>query len=54
MSTHLIQDVEEIFDSILMIGGGRLLIKDTVKNLTNNGKTINDIFKEVFGVVWNI
>lgn len=54
MSTHLIQDVEEIFDSILMIGRGKLLIKDTVQNLTNNGKTINDIFKEVFSVDWNI
>ena len=53
MSTHLIQDVEEIFDSILMIGRGRVLIKDTVANITNSGKSINDIFKEVFSVDWN-
>ncbi len=52
MSTHLIQDVEEIFDSIVMIGRGRLLMKDTVANITSSGKTINDIFKEVFSVDW--
>lgn len=52
MSTHLIQDVEEVFDSILMIGRGSLLMKDTVKNITASGKTVNDIFKEVFSVDW--
>lgn len=52
MSTHLIQDVEEIFDSILMIGRGKVLIKDKVENITASGKTINDVFKEVFSVDW--
>ena len=52
MSTHLIQDVEEIFDSIVMIGRGKLLMKDSVANITQSGKTINDIFKEVFSVDW--
>ena len=53
MSTHLIQDVEEIFDSILMIGRGKVLIKDSVKNITAGGKTINEVFKEVFSVDWS-
>ena len=52
MSTHLIQDVEEIFDSILMIGRGQVLIKDSVENILSGGKTINGIFKEVFSVEW--
>ena len=53
MSTHLIQDVEEIFDSILMIRQGQVRIQDSVENLTKDGKTINDLFKEVFSVDWN-
>lgn len=53
MSTHLIQDVEEIFDSILMIGRGSVLMKDTIQNVRKSGKSINDIFKEVFSVDWN-
>ncbi|MBO5859490.1 MAG: ABC transporter ATP-binding protein [Clostridia bacterium] len=52
MSTHLIQDVEEIFDSILMIRQGEVRIQDSVENLTKDGKTINDLFKEVFSVDW--
>lgn len=52
MSTHLIQDVEEIFDSILMIRQGKIRIQDSVNHLTKDGKTINDIFKEVFSVDW--
>ena len=52
MSTHLIQDVEGIFDSILMIRQGKIRIQDSVDNLTKDGKTINDIFKEVFSVDW--
>ncbi|MEE1010686.1 MAG: ABC transporter ATP-binding protein [Acutalibacteraceae bacterium] len=54
MSTHLIQDVEEVFDSILMIGRGKVLIKDSVKNITAGGKTINEVFKEVFSVDWGL
>lgn len=53
MSTHLIQDVEEIFDSILMIGRGTVLMQDTVANITGSGKSINDVFKEVFSVDWS-
>ncbi len=52
MSTHLIQDVEGIFDSILMIRQGQVRIQDSVENLTEDGKTINDLFKEVFSVDW--
>ncbi len=52
MSTHLIQDVEEVFDSVLMIGRGSLLMKDTVANVRASGKSINEIFKEVFSFEW--
>lgn len=52
MSTHLIHDIEPVLDSIVMIGHGKLLMQDTVKNLTENGKTVNEIFKEVFSSDW--
>lgn len=54
LSTHLIYDVERVFDSILMIGRGNVLVKDTVANLTKDGKTIDDLFKEVFGYAWQV
>lgn len=52
MSTHLIHDIEGVLDSIIMIGRGQLLMQDTVANLTAQGKTINEIFKEVFHSDW--
>lgn len=54
MSTHLIHDIEGVLDSIVMIGRGKLLMQDTTANLTANGKTVNEIFKEVFGSEWQI
>lgn len=52
MSTHLIHDIEGVLDSILMIGRGHVLMQDTVANLTKCGKTVNEVFKEVFASDW--
>ncbi len=52
MSTHLIHDIEGVLDSIIMIGHGKLLMQDTTANLTAQGKTVNEIFKEVFRSDW--
>ena len=54
MSTHLIHDIEGVLDSIVMIGRGKLLMQDTVEHLTATGKTVNEVFKEVFANDWNI
>ncbi len=54
ISTHLIYDVEKIFDSVLMIGGGKVLVKSKVEDITSAGKTIEDLFKEVFGYAWQV
>ena len=54
MSTHLIHDIEGVLDSIVMIGRGKLLMQDTVAHLTATGKTVNEVFKEVFANDWNI
>ena len=52
MSTHLIHDIEGVLDSIIMIGRGKLLMQDTVAHLTSTGKTVNEVFKEVFASDW--
>ena len=52
MSTHLIHDIEGVLDSIVMIGRGHLLMQDTVAHLTESGKTVNEVFKEVFASDW--
>ena len=49
MSTHLIHDVERIFDSVIILKHGSLLISDTVDNIREReGKSVEDLFREVF------
>lgn len=49
ISTHLINDVERIFDRAIMVGNGRILVDDTVDNIReNSGKSVVELFEEVF------
>ncbi len=52
ISTHLINDLESVFTHALFIGNGKALLNDSVENITSNGKSIEDVFKEVFKNVW--
>ncbi len=52
ISTHLINDLENVFTHALFLGNGKALLNDTVANITGGGKTIEDVFKEVFANVW--
>ena len=54
LSTHLINDVERIFDSVLMIGRGHVLVKSDVQTLRSGGRSIEDVFKEVFQYAWQV
>ncbi|MDF2820822.1 MAG: transporter related [Clostridiales bacterium] len=49
ISTHLIHDVETIFDSVLMIRRGNLIVNKQVDEIrAESGKSIEEFFKEVF------
>lgn len=49
LSTHLIYDVERIFDSVIMIGYDGIILNDTVDNIRqNSGKSVDEVFREVF------
>lgn len=52
ISTHLINDVERIFDSVLMIGNGQVKLDASIEQIANSGKSVEDIFKEVFSFGW--
>lgn len=54
LSTHLIYDVERIFDSVLMIGRGKVLLKASVDEIRESGRTIEELFKEVFQYAWQV
>jgi ABC-2 type transport system ATP-binding protein len=52
VSTHLINDLQSVFTHALFMGNGKVLLNDSVEEITKNGKSIEDIFKEVFSNVW--
>ncbi|MDR0531042.1 MAG: ABC transporter ATP-binding protein [Oscillospiraceae bacterium] len=51
LSTHMIYDMERVFDYALMIGRKQILLYDSVANLEAQGKTLNELFQEVFPYV---
>lgn len=49
ISTHLIQDVEKIFDEIIFLSKGEIVLNDSVDSIREkNGKSIDELFREVF------
>lgn len=52
ISTHLIGDVERIFNRVLMISGGKLIVNSHVDEIREKGKSVEEVFKEVFTYAW--
>ena len=48
ISTHLIRDIEEILDEYIFINGSKLISYGSAKELHDQGKTIDEKFREVF------
>lgn len=52
ISTHLILDIEEHLDYVIFIKEGQIVLRNDVTKLREStGKTINEVFKEVFRYV---
>ena len=52
LSTHLVNDVERIFNRVLMINNGNLVVNASIEKIKETGKSVEDLFKEVFAYVW--
>lgn len=49
ISTHLLQDIERIFDEVIFIRGGKLLLQEEVESIRlKHGKSVDELFKEVY------
>ena len=49
LSTHIISEIEQIFDSVLFLKEGQLVLNDQIEELrTKHQKSIDELFKEVF------
>lgn len=50
ISTHLLNDIERIFDEVIFIREGKLLLQEEVESIRlNRGKSVDELFKEVYG-----
>ncbi len=49
ISTHLIADVENVLDDVVMIHQGTVMLQSTVDDIRENqGKSVDELFREVF------
>jgi ABC-2 type transport system ATP-binding protein len=49
LATHMIQDVERIFDRAILLGFGSMLINESVDVIRQEyGKSVDEVFREVF------
>lgn len=49
ISTHLVHDVERVFDHVIMMGYGKIIINDSVDAVREkHGKSVDEIFREAF------
>jgi len=49
ISTHLVTDIERIFDEVMFIKGGKLIMQEEVDHIRmTRGKSVVDLFKEVY------
>nr|WP_138496478.1 ABC transporter ATP-binding protein [Paenibacillus pinistramenti] len=49
ITTHLVRDIERIFDQVAFIRNGELVLMDEVETLrTRTGKSVDELFREVF------
>ncbi|MBR3978248.1 MAG: ABC transporter ATP-binding protein [Oscillospiraceae bacterium] len=49
ISTHLISDIEQVLDEVVFIQNGAILLQKTVDKIREeNGKSVDELFREVF------
>ncbi|MGM1049710.1 MAG: ABC transporter ATP-binding protein [Bacillota bacterium] len=49
ISTHLVRDIERIFDEVVFIRNGEIVMHEEVENIRlQHGKSVDEMFKEVF------
>ena len=54
ISTHLVHDLEQSFDDVVILGLGRVLFSGDINGLNADGLTVEEKYKEVYGDAWQI
>lgn len=54
LSTHQVNDLEQCFDHVFILGKGHVLVNTGIETLRATGKPVEEIFKEVIGDAWEV
>ena len=44
LNSHLLSEVEKICDTAAIINRGKLLVKDAISSIVEDGETLEDVF----------
>lgn len=48
ISSHLVADIEKMLDRVILLKDGKIIHNDLVENLREKGKSVVDLYKEVY------
>ena len=51
ISSHLVSDIEKMLDRVLLLKDGQIICNKLVEDLRVEGKSVVDLYKEVYGYV---
>lgn len=54
ISTHMVSDLEQAFNHVIMFGHGKVLFNDSIDSIRQEGVSVEAKFKEVFGNAWEV
>ena len=54
ISTHMVSDLEQAFNHVIMFGNGKVLFNDSIDSIRQEGVSVEAKFKEVFGNAWEV
>lgn len=49
ISSHLVSDIEKMLDRVLLLKDGKIICNKLVEDLRSEGKSVVDLYKEVYG-----
>lgn len=54
LSTHLVHDLEQSFNHVIILGRGHVLFQSDIDAIHADGKTVEEKYKEVYGDAWQV
>lgn len=49
ISSHLVSDIEKMLDRVLLLKDGKIVANKLVEDLRVEGKSVVDLYKEIYG-----